>query len=197
MHFGPSQPFLYTRYMGARPINYLAQALTYPEPYHSSIDSACLPSGSSKSLWHDHDEKRAWAPYDGNIDTLSQENKTDPLERFFAGKRNFLLKSGREIVGLIYEREHLKYQNICRIDYDVCRTTTLLFEIDRWHPGVNPGIDRIRTNIERELLAFEREKRMEEVACWRDFCRLKSDLREVTREFERENQREALMSGGK
>ncbi len=61
--------------------------------------------------------------------------------------------------------------------------------------GVNPGIDRIRTNIERELLAFEREKRMEEVACWRDVCRLKSDLREVIRELEREKNRENLISG--
>ncbi len=36
---------------------------------------------------------------------------------------------------------------------------------------------------------------MEGVACWRDVCRLKSDLRDVMRELEREKNRESLISG--
>jgi hypothetical protein len=194
MHFGPSQPLIYMPYMGIWQRNYVARALAYPESYHSFLDFPYLTSESSQSVWHDQREKKLWEPLDPR-DKASLENKIDPLESFFAGKKNFLVKSAREILGLIYEREQLKYENLHRIDYDECHTKTRLFEIDHWHPEVNPGINRIRANIERELLACEHEKRMEEVACWRDVCRLKSDLREVVRELEREKNRENLISG--
>lgn len=196
MHFGPSQPFMYVRYISARPSNYLDQALTYPSLADYSMGLSPLFEESAKSLWEDPAEKSIWGPLHGAHDELQKGKSIDPLESFFAGKKEFLVKSVREIMGLIYEREHLKDENIRGIDYDECHTKTRLFEIDHWHPGVNPGIDRIRTNIERELLACEREKRMEEVACWRDVCRQKSDLREVMRDLEREVDRQSLISGG-
>jgi len=85
------------------------------------------------------------------------------------------------MVGLIYEREHLKYENSHKIDYDACRVETKLLQLYEWPVGSNSNIDSTRTNLLREINGFEREKRMEEVACWRDVCRVKSDLRGVMR----------------
>ena len=100
-----------------------------------------------------------------------------------------------DVLGLIYEREEIKSNNIRTIDYDSCRTKARLFEIGSWQTGADPQLDKTRGNIERELLGFEREKRFEEVACWRDMTRLKSELREVLREFDGEKRKEALLEG--
>ena len=96
---------------------------------------------------------------------------------------------------MIYEREYLRDTNCYRIDRDSCYISQKLYEIYYIPLGLNPNIDKLRSNLEREMIAFEREKRMESVACWRDITRLKNDLREVMREFSQENRKGYLLSG--
>ncbi|MFC1735523.1 hypothetical protein ACFL1X_05360 [Candidatus Hydrogenedentota bacterium] len=117
----------------------------------------------------------------------------DPLDEFFLGKKVFLAKSVEDIVGLIHERGYLKDENVRKIDYDMCKTKSMLFELGDWQMGADPQFDKTRVNIERELAMFEREKRMEDVNCWRDVCRLKSDLRELMQQVEQENRKQSLL----
>jgi hypothetical protein len=105
----------------------------------------------------------------------------DPLGRFLAGKREFLEKSVQDILGQITERQEIKYDNLKQIDYDWCYATTRLYEIEHWATGLSSNIDRIRTTIHKELTNFQRERRLEEVACWRDTVRLRSELRPPAR----------------
>ena len=126
----------------------------------------------------------------------SREGKPrDPLDAFFGRRRHFLAKTAEEILELIQERVQLKYENIRRMDYDSCRIGTRLLQMEPWPLGSNPNIDRMRSGLEQELLAFEKEKRMEEVACWRDVCRTCSELREAVRELFDEDQRQRLVGG--
>ena len=127
-------------------------------------------------------------------DILPRDN-SDPLGPFFAAKRGFLAGSVADILSLIYEREQLKYDNLRKIDYDSAKQKTRLFEIDSWRTGANPQIDKTRAQIDRELLSFEREKRFEDVACWRDITRLRGELREAVREFSQEKRKESLLGG--
>ena len=60
--------------------------------------------------------------------------------------------------------------------------------------GINAEVDKVRTNLEREIIGLDREKRMEEVACWRDVARLRAELDEAAREFGRERAKESLLS---
>jgi hypothetical protein len=132
---------------------------------------------------------------DAITDDITAQAAKDPLAPFFNGQKAFLGKSVQDIVGLIYEREGLKCDNIRRIDYDAGQLKSKLFEIDSWRTGANPQIDKTRAQLDRDLLACEREKRFEEVACWRDTTRLKSELRETLGEFQREKRKESLLSG--
>lgn len=117
------------------------------------------------------------------------------MDRFLAGKREFLARSVEDILGMIYEREGLRDEHLRKIDYDSCKVSTRLLGIDYWRLGANKDLDKLRMNLEREIIAFEREKRMEEVNCWRDTSRLRTDLREVMREASQEWRRDSLLSG--
>jgi len=96
---------------------------------------------------------------------------------------------------LIYDREKLKYENLRRIDYDSCKVRTSILQISSWEVGADPQLEKVRMGLEGEALGLEREKRAEEVACWRDTTRLKEGLREVVERLWQDRRREELLSG--
>jgi hypothetical protein len=130
-------------------------------------------------------EKPVFAPLD----------KQDPLYSFFESKRRILGKSVEDVAGLISERQDIKYDNLHKIEYDICKVITKLYELDHWPPETNFSVERKRGQFETELLNFEREKRMEEVSCWRDVTRLRGDLRELMMEVYGEQRRQQLIRG--
>lgn len=125
---------------------------------------------------------------------VEQGNQHGSLERFLGRKKNFAAKSVQDILGLIYERESIKYELAHAIDYEQCHLGTQLLEIDDWRTGDNPQLDKTRGQLERNIIALNQEKRREETACWRDVTRLKSELREVLREFDGEHHKNNLLS---
>jgi len=99
------------------------------------------------------------------------------------GRRNTLKKIEKEHAGQINE--------------EACEAKTRIFSVDHWHPAMNKEADKIRANAEKDILGLEREKRMEEIACWRDTSRLQSELRTVLSEWSGEERKETLLFGGK
>jgi len=131
---------------------------------------------------------------DALADGLEPPPEGDPLDHFFTGKRVFAASRIENILGLIYEREQLRENNLLRIDENACSVQDRLFPFEYWSPGINAEVDKVRTNLEREIIGLDREKRMEEVACWRDVARLRAELDEAAREFGRERAKESLLS---
>lgn len=133
----------------------------------------------------------------GVLDALTEglsANSGDALDRFLGGKRQFAAKSVEEILSIIYDRERIRYDQSRRIDYESTKVNERLMEIGPWRTGLNPQIDKTRGQLQREILTLERERRMEEVACWRDITRLKGDLREALRVFDQEKRKEHLIT---
>lgn len=122
-------------------------------------------------------------------------DKQDPLYSFFESKQRMLGNSVRDVVGLIGERQHIKDQNLYKIEYDICKVITKLYELDHWPPETNFSVERKKGQFEKELLTFEREKRMEEVSCWRDVTRLRGELRELMTDVYGEQRRQQLIRG--
>lgn len=201
MHFNTAYPNHQAAYASASPIPYdrLDKRL-HPDtaislPY--SVLSPELSDSYVPSLGFEGLDSVQALHLDALTHRFSTQGQTDPLGEFFTGKRQFLAKSVEDILGSIYERETLRDGNLRHIDYESAQQKSRLFQIDDWRAGLNPNLDKTRSNIERELIGFEREKRFEQVACWRDIVRLKGDLREALHEFQKEKSKDALLGSYK
>ena len=118
----------------------------------------------------------------------------DPLQDFLTVKKSVLSSSAEDILGLIYERNSLKYENLRRITYESVHWGSQLRELGDWNVGVFKDIDKTRGAIEKEIAGLERERRMEEINCWRDITRLKGELRETMQDFNMEKRKEQFFT---
>jgi len=162
----PQNPLLFSSFYSSIPYNpYHHSALSFP----AASDSYAPPAGDDvlEALTH-------------NITTPPAG---DPIDAFFTAKKTFAARSVEDILTSLYERETLKYDNLRDIDYQSTTLRTRLFELQRWRLGLNPQMERVRFQVEKELADLEGEKRKETVECWRDVTRLKTDLRDALREF--------------
>ena len=193
MNFGLPQPKPYFDWytfssLYIPPINSSRRSTSYNIPSSASYaftlsDSAAPYTPSAGGSTH----------LDAITDSFGVKPSQDPLDTFFSAKRTFLGKSVEDILGSIYERVSLKYENLHQLEYQSIRLGTRLLELNNCNWGMNPQIERVRINLEREILSTDTEKRTEEVECWRDVTRLKTELRETLREFSQEKQKSALI----
>jgi hypothetical protein len=171
------------------------------KPRSPPSQSSFLSSSYSSALVQPSD---SYAPHvtplpgtsslDALTDSLTVPRAQDPLDEFLSGKRVFLAKSVEDILGSIYERITLKYENLRQLDYQSIRLGTRLLELENCNWGMNPQIERVRVGIEHEINATDMEKRKEEVDCWRDVVRIKTELRETLREFGQEKRKSELLA---
>jgi len=124
---------------------------------------------------------------DGVLEALTHNITTPPpgdsIDAFFTSKRTFAARSVEDILTSLYQRETLKYDNLRQLDYEEAALKTRLHELEAWHTGMNPQMERVKIGLEHELHALAGETRREHVECWRDVTRLKTDLRDALREF--------------
>ena len=175
--------------------------------YHAGRDTYAdlLLSSFAPQYWvNDLDLQKSYLSSDGSLsvldaiaDSFSRKKSDDPVDALLGAKRDWLGRSVEDVLGLIYEREQIKYGQFSKIDKEWCKVKEPLFMVDQIHPGLNPNVDRLRNNIQKELAALEHEKRAEEVACWRDVARLRGELREVMRYWSMEKQRGNFLSDDK
>lgn len=179
-------------YPNTQPYN--TSSLEYFDRYTPTIRSFSLSSSSSPSDSYAVPtlETDAVGPIDAVIAAFEPQ-PADGLDSFFAAKKRFAAKSVEEILGQIYEREQIKYGIFQDLDQEHMQLSDKLLEMPDWPLGLNSQIDRNRVQLLRELSSFEKERRMEYVACWRDIVRLKGDLREALREFDQEIRKEDLL----
>jgi len=84
-----------------------------------------------------------------------------------------------ETVELILERVEMKDKHLAQIDQEICEAGTRILQMDHWWLGAGRPMSRIRENAEREISALNRERRMEDIACWRDVSELVLALRRI------------------
>jgi len=121
---------------------------------------------------------------------------SDPLDNFFQARRVNLGRSVEDIIGLIEQRERIKERNLHRITLGECEINSKLHNLENWYLGVNPVVDKRRAIFEKELLDFEKQKRWEDTAAWKDILSLKNDLRGVVQELYKEQTKQKLLYGG-
>ena len=164
--------------------------------YGTAPDHCVAEPWSSLDPWRP-DALPADGPLDAIVSSFTESVSGGPVDAFLRGKRESVASQATTVLGMIYEREKLLDDNLCSIEYDASIVKTRWLDLKDWcRPGVNSDVDKLRTKLEQDLLAFEREKRLEQNGCWSDVARLKSQLTEVLGEFRQQTNRQDLLSRG-
>ena len=157
-------------------------------PYYVPCFPKYICSGSENNL--NHNSSETCLPT--NL-MLPGTVTSDPLEAFIQGKLRILEAAIAQVLKEIEERELLRDVTLDGIDNQMCELKTALMAVAPW--GDSPstlGDPRRRASLEKEIAALVAEQRHETTATWKDIASLKSELRELVREYH-EEKRKGLM----
>ena len=86
---------------------------------------------------------------------------------------------------------------IYRIYQHYCYLKCKLFELYTWELGRSRNVEKRRSSLEQQLDALKQEKRQEQVHCWQDIARLRTELRTWFKQYRDLMQRVRMISSGK
>lgn len=177
-----------------QPANYFAPD---PHPYAASAFYPYVPheifSSSAPSVFYPTDSTPYAPSLPAPSDSYALPEAHDPLRDFFRGKRELSRWNVTEILQHIEARRQLKEESLKKIEEDRLGLRERVMRLDVWHPTMNTAADKLRMNLEREILALERERRFEKVAYWRDITRIESEFREAVGGYAQEQRRAGLL----
>lgn len=176
-------------------------------PYHTQASYnfgsylAGTPYPSSSKFIDDCSFDRiseSYAPFAGQRESAYNSDLVflvgdEPIDRFLNAKKEVLQTSCKGIKDQIYARLDLRDKNLYEIDQRIGRADSILDQLDIFELGALPVIDKRKAFIEKELIAFEQERRFEQVACWRDVSRLQGQLLELQRQIDSQDNRQKLI----
>jgi hypothetical protein len=187
----------YVDYLRLTP-NYSVPPATSLYPGHAAYSGIELPSVQPISPTQDkyetlpEENSSGWLTSDI---TGSGSRGSDTIDDLLASKLEGLHQNIQHIQYQLDNREKLKKQNIYDIDKEMMKSKTELFECENWMPGSNSLIERRRTDLKKQLQQMQKEKRLEQVASWRDQQRLLKDLRDIVDDYRNAFRRKSLVSG--
>lgn len=123
-------------------------------------------------------------------------NYKDEIDLMFSDKTAFAKSSVINNISQIKERMYLRDRNIGKIDYDICSQRNRLLQLeDLFTNGTSPITHKLKNDIERTILESEKEKRDQEVSCWRDIALLRKDLMLGMNYYKTNSRKKQLISG--
>jgi hypothetical protein len=113
---------------------------------------------------------------------LNSDNP-ESTDGFFLDKIERVTQAITETIFEMKNRQRLNESFIQGIDSKMANLLHELDELKHWSLGNNASIETRRIHLEKEVLQLEKEKRINNLNCWRDILLLKKDLREALGEY--------------
>jgi hypothetical protein len=113
----------------------------------------------------------------------SDHRHLESEELFFFDKIDLIRQAILETISEMKNRRKLNQLFILGIDSKLVGLLHNLEELKHWSLGNNASIETRRIHLEKEVLQLEKEKRINNLNCWRDLLLLKKDLREALGEY--------------
>ena len=117
----------------------------------------------------------------------------DFVERTFTEDVRLLKKRMKEIKQELESRKDLRRYSLSEMESDVSALECYLNRINHWAPGYKSGVDKRRSDMERELLELKKEERMERLAFWKDVALLEKELLSLLREYRKAMRKKELL----
>jgi hypothetical protein len=128
------------------------------------------------------------------LDRIASGDANDFVRGLISDKTRYAGIAAHSLHGLIDDRFRIREKNLAQIDYDICHAVTLLYEL---LPSIRlGGTERQRQTLSMALFGLEREKRMEDVSCWRDISQVQQEFVTARAEYAAAARREGLFQGG-
>lgn len=114
---------------------------------------------------------------------------SDPLAELMTADKRDLAERIVKLEGWLDERKKILYDNLARIEEDVCRADSELYHIKITHPYEA----RPAEGIERALFDLEQQKRFERGGAWKDMWLVNRELLELVKQYQSLKRRDQLM----
>ncbi len=155
---------------------YRTDSETAPETIEGSVDQQASDAKQSHPPSLDQ-------PNYSNVPFKINNNDMDSADAFFFDKIERIRQVIVETIFEMKNRQRLNESFIQGIDSKIANMLHELKELKHWSLGNNPSIETRRIHLEKEVLQLEKEKRINNLNCWRDLLLLKKDLREALSEY--------------
>ena len=130
--------------------------------------------------------------------TTSSFKENSVVETIFTDRTKSLKSTVNELLAEIERRENLHADLKSRIGDDLYRCGEYLQEVkfftDRpYNPDTN--FTSRKTNLEKQILSLEEQKRTEDLTCWRDLMFLKKYLMSALKDYWKLSKSRAVLEG--
>jgi hypothetical protein len=119
------------------------------------------------------------------------------VDEIFEDKVQGLKATIDSTLAQVEERKELRKKNLLGILQGECKCDTELMQLEerlRYSCAGSPGTDKAKATIQKELLNLERERRFEDVSCWRDLVFLRKELVSALGEYQTAQRRQEMLS---
>lgn len=120
---------------------------------------------------------------DKQIEIGKKEKNNGILNEVFKDKFETVKSTLFDIVSELNNRLALDHQLTRKINEDICRLRTQLFELESWPTGGNHAMDKRRGALEDKIHKLENELRIQDIRRWQDMVFLKKELRKTFMEY--------------
>ncbi len=130
---------------------------------------------------------------------LTSNQKGNPLENMFSDKSKSLKASVNALLEEIRLREEINSHQFNKIDKEIRRQHTELMQIenlkDNYPHDLTKDLSEAKDKIKSNVLELEREKRKEQLECWRDLMFLKKYLMVSLKDYWELERKRGLLEG--
>ena len=104
---------------------------------------------------------------------------SDPLAELLGADKRDLVQRIAKLDGWIEDRKKILYDNLSRIEDDICRADSDLYQVRLTHP-YDP---RPAEGIEKTLFGLEEQKCLERGGAWKDMWLVQKELIELMKQY--------------
>lgn len=151
-------------------------------------------------------ETDGFLPYYATEKDLSEINKlldwkyksgSDLIDILFTDRVNCTKFSILGLISQIRERQHIKRRNLERIDYDMDKFKTHLDQIEElclYNEIFDFDRRKTKISLGGKIAGLKKDKRAEEISCWRDLTELRKELLDLIKEYKTASRKKELVA---
>jgi hypothetical protein len=131
------------------------------------------------------------------LDAWKYEPGSDLIDVLFTNRVNVTKFSILNLISQMRERQNAKKRNLKSIDYDISRFKTHLAQIEDlclYNEILDLDNRKTKIGLAQKIAGLEKDKRSEEIACWRDLTQLRKELTDLIKEYKIESRKKELIA---